>query len=246
MNNQYLKINFIHHLNAFYSLIHENERLRANDISLYLALFQLWNLRRFPVSLEIDRESVINLCKIRSNHTYARCLKRLDDYGLLTYEPSEQPYLRSVIKMVPLEKNDTHVRDKIDTHPCGNKDPGTCVSFDTHTGAKLTHINNKQLNNIINGRQTERSQEKVVIPDLEEVCTYFRTLGQPEKEGNQFYYHYKAIGWTLSGMPIWDWKAAADKWIGHIPLLKQNTNGRTIPIPGELRTNRNKRYDEPF
>jgi hypothetical protein len=250
MKTQRLKINYIHHLNAFYTLAYEHERLRANDISLYLALFQLWNLQRFPVSLVINRVSVVKLCKIGSNHTYVRCLKRLENFGLLTYQPSEQPYLNSVIKMVPLEKIDTHARAKIDTyarakidtHMCSNKDPDMCVNFDTHTGAILTHINNKQLNNIINECQTARARE----PELEDVRSYFKTVGQPEKEADQFYFHYKAIGWTLSGMPILDWKAAAGKWIGHIPLLKQNTNGRTISTTGEHRTNNNQRYDEPF
>lgn len=253
MNNHRLNVNYIRHLNAFYNLVHEHERLRANDISLYMALFQLWNLRRFPASLIINRILVVKLCKIGSNKTYVQCLKRLDNFGLLTYQPSKNPFLHSVIRMVPLDKNEPHKRSENDSHMCSNKDPVECSDFASHTEAVLHHINNKQINNYKNERQTALSQKKsmdkigsAVAPEPEEVRAYFKAVAQPEREADQFYFHYQAIGWTLSGMPIRDWKAAAEKWIGHIPSLKQNINGRTISTISELRTKGNERYDEPF
>jgi hypothetical protein len=142
MNNQYLNINFIRHLNAFYTLVHEHERLRANDISLYMALFHLWNLEHFSVSLVVSRSIVLKYCKIGSLHTYTQCLKRLENFGFLVYEPSAELFSRSVIKMIPLEKNELHKHAKNDTHICSNKDPANGGNSDMHTMSISTHFNN--------------------------------------------------------------------------------------------------------
>jgi len=260
MNKQYTGINFIRHLTAFYTLVHEHERLRANDISLYMALFQLWNLEHFPISLMVDRNLVVRLSKIGSLRTYLQCLKRLHDFGFLTYEPSERPFLRCAVKMVPLEKNAPqsiktapHIAGKNDPHMRSNKDPGEGSKYDPHTGAILPYFNNKQINNFINESKTARSQKKrkdkimaPAAPELEEVCTYFRSAAQSEKEAELFYFHYKAIGWTMSGTPILDWKAAAEKWIGRIPSLKNNAIANTTSTIGGLQSAKDKRYDEPI
>lgn len=253
MNNQYLNINFIRHLNAFYTLVHEHERLRANDISLYLALFQLWNLEHFPVSLIIDRSSAVKLCKIGSLHTYTRCLKRLHKFGFLNYESPEGIFSRGVIKMLPLEKKDSSKHAKNDTHMCSKSDTDVGGRIDTHTVSILTHFNNKQINNYKNERETARSPKKSKdkikappAPELEEISTYFRAAAQSEKEAALFYFHYKAIGWTLGGSPILDWTAAAEKWISRIPSFKNNTIANTTSTTGGLRSEEDKRYDEPF
>lgn len=261
MQIRYLNINYIRHITAFYTLVHEHEYLRANDISLYLALFQLWNMQRFPVSLTVDKTHAMKLCKIGSKTTYVLCLKRLHKFGFLTYEPSAGPYLHSVVKIVSLDEKVPQTCTDIDPCRVGNNDPrmrtetgpDTGPKTDPHIGSVLAHFNNKQINNYINGRQTARPPVKSTnemsapkAPELEDVRAYFDMTAQPEKEADQFYFHYKAIGWTLSGVPISDWKAAAEKWINHIPLLKKNLNGDRIPTTGEHRSEQNKCYDEPF
>jgi len=257
MKNQYLNINYIRHLTAFYTLIHEHERLRANDISLYMALFQLWNQQHFPVCLIVNRSLIRKFCRIGSYHTYLQCLKELHNAGFLTYEPSEKPFSPCVIKMLPLEENKPPGHGIIDSHACSNKDPandGNDGNSAPRTGPISAHFNNKQINNYRNGRQTAHSQEKRIdrmeapkAPELEEVRAWFIASAQPEKEADQFYFHYKALGWTLSGMPIFDWKAAAQKWIGHIPSLKKNVNANTRTTTYRApQSNEDKRYDEPF
>ncbi|PSL33275.1 hypothetical protein [Chitinophaga ginsengisoli] len=259
MNNQYLPINYIRHLTAFYTLLHEHERLRANDISLYMALFQLWNQQRFPVSLSVSRSLIIEFCRIGSHHTYLQCLKRLHESGFLVYEPSEKLFSPSVIKMLPLEEYEPSKPGIIDSRTCNNKDPanvGSGGNSALDTGPISTHFNNKQINNYKNVRQTStaHAQKKKIdkmeapkAPELEEVRAWFSAAAQPGKEADQFYFHYKALGWTLSGMPIFDWKAAAQKWIGHIPSLKKNVNANTRTTT--FRTSQSgeyKRYDEPI
>jgi len=268
MNSPNLKINYIHHLNAFYNLIHEHERLRPNDISLYMALFQLWNLQRFPVSLLINRDQVIHLSRIGSNRTYNECLKRLHGFGLLTYEPPGKPFLPSTVKMVPLDKNepDTYTQNAPHTytgnashtyndsapHTCSNNDSHVCSKKAPDTGTIMHHINNKQINNYKREYQTAPTQKKNVYkmeapmaPDIGKIRSYFSEAAQSQEEANKFYFHYHAIGWMLSGSPILNWKAAAEKWITQISLFQKNTNANTISIPGSP-ANEQKRYDDPL
>jgi hypothetical protein len=136
---------------------------------------------------------------------------------------------------------------------CGNKDPGEGSSSDTDRVSILPHFNNKQINNFINERKTARPQKKSKdkiktspSPELEEICTYFRAAAQSDKEAELFYFHYKAIGWTMSGMPIVDWTAAAEKWISRIPSLKNNAIANTTSTTGGLRSEEDRRYDEPI
>ena len=101
----------------------------------------------------------------------------------------------------------------------------TCGAIKTLVrGAIVTHFNNKQINNFINESKTARSQKKskdkikaLPAPELKEIRTYFRAAAQSDKEAELFYFHYKAIGRTMSGTPILDWTAAAEKWISLIP-----------------------------
>lgn len=129
MNNHYLDINFIHHLNAFYTLVHEHERLCVNDISLSMALFQLWNLQHFPVFLMVSKTLIVKLYKIGSIRTYLRCLKWPENFGFLTYEPSERPFVHRGKKMIPLQKNEPHRHSKKDPHTWSNKDPAAGRNF---------------------------------------------------------------------------------------------------------------------
>lgn len=64
-----------------------------------MALFQVWNSTRFPEAFFVIRDEVMKQSKIGSKSTYHRCLKELDKYGYLEYEPSHNPYRGSKIKL---------------------------------------------------------------------------------------------------------------------------------------------------
>lgn len=253
MNNSHLNINYVHHMNAFYTLVHEHERLRPADISLYIALFHLWNLQRFPVFLTIDRRFVDRISKIGANRTYIKCMKQLHDCGLIIYKPPAAPFASSVIRMLPLGKKAPPVAG-ITAPPMTreNAHDTECVTAH-HTGADMhPSYNNKQLNLYKNGRQTTRTQlvsikenKEIMVPAPEEVRAYFLAAGQEVQEADNFYLHYEAIGWTLSGQPIVNWKAAAGKWIAYIPSLQKNNHAHNTTNNG-LSTDKDKCYDEPF
>lgn len=95
-------MNYIKHLNEFLERIKEDSRLNPTHISLYLSLFRIWNIGRFPESFFINREEVMSVSKIGSKCTYHRCISNLTEWGYIEYFPSRNPYKGSRVKMLNL------------------------------------------------------------------------------------------------------------------------------------------------
>jgi hypothetical protein len=81
-------MNYVRHLNGFFERLAEDERLSSYHISLYIALFQHWNANRFSDQFTISRAEMMQLARIGSANTYARCIKELADWCYITYLPS--------------------------------------------------------------------------------------------------------------------------------------------------------------
>lgn len=78
-------MNYIRHLNSFFEISGKDSRLSAYHVSLYMALFQLWNRNRFRDSFPVDREELMQLSRIGSKNTYAKCMKQLHQWGYIQY-----------------------------------------------------------------------------------------------------------------------------------------------------------------
>src|SRR5690554_4853990 len=92
-------VNYIAHLNAFFMTIAKDTRLNPTHISLYMALFNYWNINRFPKDFIIIRDEVMKLSKIGSKSTYHRCLKQLDSWKYIQYIPSHNSFKGSRIRL---------------------------------------------------------------------------------------------------------------------------------------------------
>lgn len=92
-------INYIKHLNGAFMQFSKDSRLNPTHISLYIALFQLWNNSFFKGEFYINREEVMDYSKIGSKSTYHRCIKELSHWNYLLYSPSHNPFKGSRIKM---------------------------------------------------------------------------------------------------------------------------------------------------
>lgn len=77
----------------------KDTRLNPTHISLYVALFQLWNANFFKEEFYINREEVMSYSKIGSKSTYHRCIKELSHWEYIIYLPSHNPFKGSRIKM---------------------------------------------------------------------------------------------------------------------------------------------------
>lgn len=265
-------VNYIRHLNTFFRYRQKDERLGAHDISLYFALFYTWNKNHFLNPFPIQREEMMQLSGIGSRDTYVRCLKRLDTCGYITYKRSAKMYGLSQISIFtlkdeeilwpglkPADKNDA--APETGSHLRPENAPGISPEDGAHSAPETGPFLNKQINNFKQERNKHSSRSKknikheiktenkitaAVAPLLEEVLAYFKAAGLPDKEARKFFFHYKAIGWVLGGMPIRDWQAAAGKWKEHIELRTQNKYDNGHSKPGQLHTNENKRYDGPL
>ncbi len=162
-------------------LVAADDRLTPNHISIYLALFQLWNRNRFPQQLSICRNEVLGISKIGSSKTYYKCLHQLHDFGYIFYRPSYNPLKGSVIEIIDLEKMngikknvvESESKEKeipaqknlIDTPATqvvpGKESHGTCGKNDTGVAQVVTPplINNINLPNGKHGKRGAHADE---------------------------------------------------------------------------------------
>ena len=91
-------MNYIkHHLTGFFDRIIQDENLNPTHISLYITLFQYWNINHFQNPISITREEVMRISKICSTATYHKCIRELNEKGYIKYEPSFNPFKGSMV-----------------------------------------------------------------------------------------------------------------------------------------------------
>ena len=90
-------MNYIRHLNGFFVRLSQDQRMTPYHVSLYLALFQLWNLNRFKNPFTISRDETMKLSLIGSVNNYARCMKQLQQWGYIRYISAANLYLGSQV-----------------------------------------------------------------------------------------------------------------------------------------------------
>ena len=87
-------------LTNFYDAIKEDNRIGTSHISLYMALFQLYNLNRFSNPVYITRAFVMDAAKISGPATYHKCIKDLNEFGYILYFPSYNPSIYSQVYLL--------------------------------------------------------------------------------------------------------------------------------------------------
>ena len=93
-------MNYIRHLSGFFIRLAEDQRMTPYHISLYLALFQQWNAERFGDWFVISRSEMMQLSRIGSANTYARCMKELSDWGYIMYTASSNLHSGSRVSCI--------------------------------------------------------------------------------------------------------------------------------------------------
>jgi hypothetical protein len=99
-------MNYIKHLTGFFKKINNETNLNPTHISLYLALFQCWNVNRFKNPTGISREEIMKASKINSKATYHKCMKELELLGFMVYNPTFNPHSCSNIIMANFSEED--------------------------------------------------------------------------------------------------------------------------------------------
>lgn len=92
-----MKENLPDRLSFFYQSIRSDARIGTTHISLYVALYQMWNWGRGEIPVLIKRKDVMELAKISSSATYHKCLRQLVEYGFIRYFPCSDPAKKSEV-----------------------------------------------------------------------------------------------------------------------------------------------------
>tara|TARA_R110002050_G_scaffold200872_3_gene335914 strand:- start:1366 stop:1896 length:531 start_codon:yes stop_codon:yes gene_type:complete len=138
-------INYIKHLNGVFIQFSKDNRLNPTHISLYVALFQLWNNNFFKEEFFINREEVMTYSKIGSKSTYHRCIKELSHWHYLLYTPSHNPFKGSRIKMFDFGTSSGQVLDQ------------SCAEIGTSNGQALVPIN-KHIQTMENNKNLNKQE----------------------------------------------------------------------------------------
>ena len=133
-------MNFIRHIRAAFELLALREDATPHHVSLYVALFSLWNEERFPTSVMLVRSEMMRAAHIGSASTYLKCLRELTDYGLITYMPSKSEHRPSrclMHELIPGEHGPKMVQAPIlDTAKARTKNGSTTtIKSDATTGS---------------------------------------------------------------------------------------------------------------
>lgn len=90
----------IKELTSFYEAIRDDLRIGPTHISLYMALFQMYNLNDFRNPINICRKRVMQAAKISGLATYHKCIKDLHIFGYIVYSPSFDSRTTSCVNML--------------------------------------------------------------------------------------------------------------------------------------------------
>jgi hypothetical protein len=77
--------------------ISKDERISATHVSLFTGLFIHWQRSGFASPFAVTRKTLMAYSKIASITTYHKCIKELDTYCYISYQPSYHPKLGSQV-----------------------------------------------------------------------------------------------------------------------------------------------------
>ncbi len=281
-------MNYIKHLSGFFNKIVHDTDLNPTHVSLYMALFQSWNLNRFQNPISITRNEVMRISKIFSKATYHKCVNELHQKGYINYEPSHNPFKGSLIWVIELESNElpqtkkeqrsTKIRQPIE-HPIeqvvNKQQTSTLPTARQALVPSINNINNTNTSNSANGHTLENLNEnenlevqikstadkkkkkfrekkekeisEIIPPKLEDVKIYFISMNTDENEAERFFNHFQSNGWLVGGKSkMKNWQASAKNWIMNLQSFIPIQIAAATPVPGNLKTSNQKKYDEPL
>ena len=235
-------MNYIRHLSGFFARVASEDRLNPTHISLYMGLFQYWNLNRFVNPISISRSDMMSVSKICSKATYHKVMKDLHELGFIKYEPSYNPFRGSAVTLINFEELEVQKRNRRQT----KKQTSSELALGRYHSKKQEStvlLNEPYINNtnIINSKHCKQqahddtssdfdganTQEKkkncakrkredpVPLPEsLDEVKAFFADQKSTGIEAEKFYNYFQSNGWKVGGRaPMKDWQAAARNWL---------------------------------
>lgn len=246
-------MNYIRHLTGFYDKIQQDERLNPTHISLYLALFQFWNINHFQNPISISRNEMMRLSKISALGTYHKCIKELQNFGYVEYIPSFNPYKGSLVNLYNFEnsevqqlnrkhsKKQTTIEQEVNTPrikiETGNRQALIPSINDTNILNNKTIVSTPESDSVIARNGAKRNDDAIskapspkeragvrIPPHISEIKMYFAEKEASQEEAEKFFNHYESNGWLVGGKSkMKNWQAAARNWLLNAKKFQNNT-----------------------
>lgn len=164
-------MNYIKHLTGFFDRIVQDRSLNPTHISLYISLFQFWNVNRFQNPISITRDEVMRISKICSKATYHKCMRELNEKGYIKYEPSFNPFKGSMVILFNFSEDLKPVQKRVSNTEKNLSNSGqlvnkSCTSSGTGTEQALVpsinYINNTNISNKKNVSNLDKQAKKII------------------------------------------------------------------------------------
>lgn len=253
-------MNYIKHLTGFFDRIIQDPNLNPTHISLYMALFQFWNVNRFQNPISITREEVMHISKICSKATYHKCMRELNEKKYIKYMPSFNPFKGSMVILISFSEDLKPVQKKTpkNEQALNRQETSSKTGTEQALVPSINYINKTNNLNISNlGEQPQNFKMHLALsdfeknkleknkPSLDEIKSYFEQQNFPELEAQKFFNYFSSNGWLVGGKtPMMDWKAASQNWM--LNANKFTSNDSKTNRAKHLNTTIDKNYSEPL
>ena len=234
-------VNYITQLSAVIQKFSDDDRLNTAHVSLYLALFQFWNLNRFRNPISLNRSEVMRVSKIGSKTTYHRCIKQLDQWEYLQYKPSNNPMKGSTVNMYTFGTSSGTSTEQVVVHN-RSKNGQVLGQVVVPSINSINNTNNKQKSKDVL-HSPRKTQKRFSPPSQNEVINFFKEKKATTEDAEKFFNHFESNGWKVGGKTkMKDWQAAARNWIKRSEEFKNEKNKTS----SRLKVNESKDYNIPL
>ena len=253
-------VNYIRQVEGVMDQFKVDDRITPWHISLYFALFQIWNDARFRDEINIRRDELMSLSKIGSANTYTRCLKQLNDWNYIKYIPSKSRFVSSKVHMYRFDTTPDTTCDNTPDNSSDTSPDNTSVHLVRPFLNNTKHKENNSKQYKTRGKQKDESsssppssssknkstkkKKRFIPPILEETKAFFQEQKSTTQNAEMFQNHFESNGWLVGGKTkMKDWKAAARNWIMR---SEQYELQKMSPAQQRLHVSQNKDYSEPL
>ncbi len=251
-------MNYIKHLSSILEKFNKDDRLNPTHVSLYLALFQYWNISRFSSPLSISRNEIMNLSKISSFATYHKCIKDLHNWEYIEYLPSHNPFKGSKVILLNFHKS----TEQVIVHKSSDNKQAL-VHKNSDNEQALVHKNSDNEQALVH-KSSDNEQALVsyktninykqikhktsIYINFENIKKYFLKNKSSEAEAEKFFNYYESTGWKIGGKAeMKNWQAAARNWIIKSKEIKEvKTKKADVQKLNKLHINNDKDYGIPL
>ena len=102
MDNEIFESNVSRAIRCFFTKAENDTRLGTSHVSIYMALLDQFYMQDQKSILIITRVTLMHSAKLRSRHTYNKCMNDLHELGYIVYFPSSKPAEGSKVQLVKL------------------------------------------------------------------------------------------------------------------------------------------------